>query len=270
MLPRSLLPLLLAGCVELPATTGTERTERLVSAVLDDTLLLRIRLPPGHGDDPDRRYPVVVQLDPTFGGLQEMAITTGLLSEGEAAGTLPETVVVGIDYADANQRFRDLQPPEEVDGAYASTGVDAFYAALEQEVIPHVDATLPVDPERRVLVGHSLGGMFGLYAAFRHAPPAPPLFAGIVSNDPFTPAALLAWEDLHAARSDSLPLRLYRANAAENGPLQQIAVDWVTARLEDRDYAGLVMQTETFPTDHGGILVPGTAAGLDFVLGGAL
>lgn len=211
---------------------------------------------------------MVYQLDPTFVGLRQMEITTSVLSEREALGAAPASIVVGVDYPDPFTRFRDYDPPKVFDPAYGGGGADRFYRVLRDEIVPHVDATLRTQGGARFLVGHSMGGRFALYATFRHAPPAPPLFAGVIAADPSYSEDLLTYERWHAARSTSLPLRLYRAVAVDNGPAHAIAHGFLNDRLASRNYEGLISAEEVFQTDHGGVIRPAYESGLRFILGG--
>ena len=51
--------------------------------------------------------------------------------------------------------------------AVTSGGADSFYQFVTQEVIPLVEADYPIDSANRTLMGHSWGGVFGLYSLFR-------------------------------------------------------------------------------------------------------
>lgn len=261
-----LLPTL--ACDELPPVTGERYDESLRSEVVGAEYILRIRTPPSYDEEPERRYPVVFQLDPTFAGLDQLEITAGIVSQDELRGEGPEAIVVGVDYPDPYDRFRDYEAPEELDPAFGGGGADRFHRALQEEIVPHVDATLRTVPEQRVLVGHSMGGFFALYAAFRHDPGESPLFAGVVANDPTYSQDLMTYERWHAERSQALPMRIYRAIARYNGPLQELSHRWMGERLAEREYEGLEAKAETFDTDHGGVVEPGYASGLRFVLGG--
>lgn len=46
-------------------------------------------------------------------------------------------------------------------------GADKFLAALEREIVPHVESALAVDGGRRTLWGHSYGGLFALFSLTR-------------------------------------------------------------------------------------------------------
>ncbi|WP_454016462.1 alpha/beta hydrolase [Azospirillum sp. Marseille-Q6669] len=103
-------------------------------------------------------------------------------------------VIVGIGYPidgpfDVLRRYRDLTPPTPPelippsrDGASVieTGGRDDFLAFVETQVIPSVEARLPIDRQRRTLFGHSLGGLFSLYVLYTKGD----LFQTYVAADP--------------------------------------------------------------------------------------
>jgi len=92
-----------------------------------------------------------------------------------AAGRIPPTSAVLVDHRDPqtgrNRRFHELLPDDE--------GRSPFADFVVGELLPWVEARLPVDPERRGILGTSLGGLFAAILSVGH----PRLFplAGIQS-----------------------------------------------------------------------------------------
>ncbi len=259
-----------SGCSESPPpATGTLSTQTIHSDAVGDDYLLRVRLPPGYDDDPATAYPLVVQLDPTFVGLQQYDITVGLVSQHAAAGDWPEAIVVGVDYDGPSQRQRDYLPPEPLDPAFGGEGADRFYTALRDELLPHLEDQYRIDPSARTLVGHSNGGIFVWYSILRHDPMlGEPLFSGAIALDNGYDQELFTLERWHSERSDSLPMQVYAARATHNGAVQEVTFDAMIERIDERGYEGLQLDTNTFETDHGGVILPGYEDGLDHVLGG--
>ncbi len=272
-LPLAGLALLLVlGCAEAPPpATGEELEEKLESAIVEDSYLLRVRLPPTY--DPASSYPLVVQLDPTFAGLQQYAITVGLISANGASGRWEEAIVVGVDYDDPSLRQRDYLPPDPAAPDFEGEGADLFYRVLKEEVLPTIEADYSVDPTRRYLLGHSNGGIFAWYAALRHDPADPtdpdPLFAGIVAADNGYPEGLFTYERWHDERAEDLPITLLATRATFNGAVQKITFEALVERLQDRDYPGLTLETRVLETDHGGAVLPSYEEGLELFLGGS-
>jgi predicted alpha/beta superfamily hydrolase len=151
---------------------GTE-VIRIHSEVVGQDYALYIALPFGYGIE-GQTYPAVYVLsgDDHFG---LTADTARLLRAGDEA---PDLIVVGIGYGpewnvhdlerNVKRYVNDLTPTSIT--TYAELGGAAkFLQFIGKELIPFVDANYQTDPEDRTIVGHSLGGLFGLYTLF-HAP----------------------------------------------------------------------------------------------------
>ncbi|MCA9720382.1 MAG: hypothetical protein KC468_37315, partial [Myxococcales bacterium] len=153
---RCSLVLMLSACGDAPLpATGEQQTERFTSAIVDDDYVLRVRLPPGYDAAASEGYPLIVQLDPTFAGLEQYAITVGLVSDYAGRGEWPEAIVVGVDYDNPYLRDRDYLPADPPDPAFAGEGADRFYRVLRDELLPTIESRYAVDPSRRYLLGHS-------------------------------------------------------------------------------------------------------------------
>ncbi len=125
------------------------------------------------GDAPKGGYPVVWLLDtPTTWAPMRHAI--------DEAGA-DDIAVVGIGWdneggVDQNLRRRDftlpalheVPPPHGSDDAWREDGnVEAFLEFLTGTVQPHYLETLPINPGRQTLAGHSLSGLCVLLALMR-------------------------------------------------------------------------------------------------------
>lgn len=139
---------------------------------------------------PPSGFPVIYILDgnSVFGTLRDEV-------RRESADTYQApAVIVAIGYPgdapwDDERRQYDLTPvpPPGVEplgpAGYAIPhvgGADIFLDFLEHEVLPMVEHDYPVDPGRRTLAGHSLGGLFVLHALFQR----PGLFHKYVAMSP--------------------------------------------------------------------------------------
>ena len=83
------------------------------------------------------------------------------------------------------------------------------------------ETTFASNPQRRILLGHSHGGSFVLYALFNEAP-ASRLFASYLASDSSIDCmsgTVFGWESAYAAANTALPVRLhvsYRRTLAGN------------------------------------------------------
>jgi predicted alpha/beta superfamily hydrolase len=100
---------------------------------------------------------------------------------------IPQHIIVGIDDAPKgkrNLRFRDLTPthdPNDHDPVAngGSGGGDAFLAFISTELMPYINHKYANDG-KNILFGHSLGGLFGMYALLKN----PQAFTGYLLADP--------------------------------------------------------------------------------------
>ena len=115
-------------------------------------------------------------------------------------------------------------------------GQAAFLQFIGTELVPFVEANFASDPQRRILLGHSHGGSFVIYALFNEVP-ARRLFASYLADDSSIDCmsgTVFGWESAYAAANTALPVRLhvsYAANAAGNVTLVQ--------QVQSRHYTGL-------------------------------
>ena len=148
---------------------------QLHSTVLGEARTLDVSLPAGYAADTGRRYPIVVVLDGEF----EFDIAASTARFYSGSSQLPPMIVVGVRNT---HRTRDLTPapiagfsPPEPDAG----GAERFLDFIGTELVPYLDRTYRTAP-LRVLVGHSLGGLFALHAIAHRVD----LFTGYVIMEP--------------------------------------------------------------------------------------
>jgi uncharacterized protein len=182
------------------ATVDGTRRHTIQSRVLGETRIVDITTPRGYDANPSARYPVVVTLDGEFEG--EVAAAIARFYGG--VGMLPGVIVVSVHNT---ARTRDLTPPAIPPFAPppgASGGADRFLSYLANEALPLVHRTYRTAP-MRVLIGHSLGGLFALHAIASR----PELFTGYVIMEPAT-----WWNDQAPVRAARAALALPNARRA--------------------------------------------------------
>lgn len=76
-------------------------------------------------------------------------------------------IVVGIRYYASDKRDVDYTPTGT---SYGGGGCLAFINFIKDELIPTIQASYNVDTSRskRIIIGHSFGGLFGTYAFTKH------------------------------------------------------------------------------------------------------
>ncbi|MGK9066441.1 alpha/beta hydrolase [Stutzerimonas chloritidismutans] len=142
-----------------------------------------------------------------------------------AQDSLRGAILVGIGYPsdtplDFERRAFDLSPPQEPErNVPPQGGQDLFLDFIEQRLMPAVDARFKVDQDQRSLVGHSFGGMFGIYALFTR----PALFQHVVAISPS-----LWWRDRYLLAHERDFTR--RAHAGELDLIHRSLTMWVGDR----------------------------------------
>lgn len=185
MIKRIVYLLMFAACNMLfaqePIVAGHSFT--MHSSILKEEREIAIQLPKNYNnsDFESGNYPVLYVLDGDFNFQYVAAI--------ERFGTkflyrpFPEMIVVGIKNTD---RTRDFTPSNTVvEGKngekrfVTSGGADNFIKFLEEELQPHINSKYRTNGYN-VLLGHSFGGLFSIYALLER----PGLFQSYIVIDP--------------------------------------------------------------------------------------
>src|SRR5258706_9648166 len=193
--------LVVLALVQADAGTPLEigRTYHIASRTLGETRVIDVSLPQSYGDDTTRRYPVLVVLD----GDYQQQIAAAIAQFYAATSQIPELIVVGVRNTN---RSRDMTPPLLPDFPLPpeiseAGGAESFLGFIGDELLPYIDRRYRTVP-LRVLVGHSLGGLFATYALSHR----PELFIGYVLLEPS-----LWWNRGHEVDQAKVTLREPRA-----------------------------------------------------------
>ena len=171
---------------EQPIAVATH--ESLHSKVLNEDRVVDVYVPPGYAKN-NERYPVLYLLDGNGHFLDTVGLTRFLARGGGLGSQIPELIIVSIVNTDRNRDLAPVPKPNLHDGVWTKRlvsetlptagGADKFLRFLTEELIPKVDGQYRTAPFR-VLFGHSLGGLFALYA-FKYRPD---VFRGFVVASP--------------------------------------------------------------------------------------
>jgi predicted alpha/beta superfamily hydrolase len=152
---------------------GAELPELVVnSKQLGEPVVLRVHLPREYGSRPDRSFPVFWVLDGPAQGAH-----TARAAEVLSRAAVTEPLIVVEVPSSSRGRRADLTPPWE--GGPADAQADRYFEFLRSEALPAMAQTYRVG-EEQVLVGHSLGGLFAIYALLAD----PLLFEGYFAFSP--------------------------------------------------------------------------------------
>lgn len=161
-----------------PVTLQNTVTHLMYSKELQQHYLIDVFLPSGYQPKESEfqfpKYSVIYVLNSRPNAV--MAATLRHVSE------MSREIIVGIDFADKDGHpmdsfaayTRDFTPTSDEDWTQASTAGSGGHARdflhfIDNEVKPFINKTYNVNRYNQTLVGHSFGGLFGLYVLFNHS-----------------------------------------------------------------------------------------------------
>ena len=223
-----------------------------------------VSLPASYETSPQRRYPVlyVTDADYAFPILRQIARRVNL--DGPE---VEEFILVGLSYSRGDSgtvsRNRDYTPtpngPRRASSMVHGQG-PAYQTYLKTQALPFVERSFRVDPARRILLGHSYGGLLGAQILFTD----PSLFHAYVLGSPsiwYDHRHIMGMEADYARTHRDLPADVFiyiggwevpgpdRRNTS--GPDMVADVHTMERILKSRAYPGLtVRSTVLADEDH--------------------
>jgi len=169
--------------------------------------------------------PVIYVLD---GNDHYLNIVTLLINSGEES--LPKMIVVGITH---NDRIQDLSPE----------GFNKFSSYIQEEIISFINDTYKTS-DHKILIGHSLGGLFTLSTFVKKTD----LFDNFISIDPYLLSYNLIPEYLALSKVDNFNFKSLYISIARTFPnelsLEQAINDNSKSTKMVREIVKLVRQID--------------------------
>ena len=216
-----------------------------------------VHLPASYGQDPSRRYPVLYVTDADYAFPIIRQLGRRLNGEGPR---IEEFILVGLSYAVGDDpvvsRTRDYTATRHDRTAKIENGgggSGAYQAYLKAEVLPFIDNRFQTAPDRRILLGHSYGGLLGAQVLLSD----PELFSAYVLGSPSLwhgKDAIFATEAAYAEANSDLPATVYmyigQFESIGDGPRYNRNHDMVAdnrrfeQRLKSRNYPSLKISND--------------------------
>src|SRR5215470_18268651 len=173
---------------------GSQTRKITSTAVPGQEYVLQISLPRNY-EKSNKKYPVLYLMDSQW----DFPLVTALYGEQYYDGFIPEIIIVGITWGGSHAnpdslRARDYTPTNQ-NSTRQSGGADKFLSFMKNELFPFIETNYRADPNERILMGCSLGGLFTLHALFTQ----PGMFSKYVAASP-----AYAWDSeiiYHAAKN---------------------------------------------------------------------
>lgn len=188
-------------------------------------------------------------------------------AELAATGQAPPLLLVGVGYGGSyrsprNLRGRDYTPTRLAGEPMETGGADAFHGFLAEELLPWIAARHPLAPVPPAILGHSLGALFVLHAAFQPRP----LFGRFLAGSPsiwWDERVLLTALRKTAPTPPPFPVRLFLSVGEDDSPSMTGDLTLLETQLASFPRPGLIHTVERFAGhDHYTALPTGFRQGL--------
>jgi predicted alpha/beta superfamily hydrolase len=215
---------------------------QIESKVLAETRTYVIHTPASYKIGKDA-YPVLVLQDAE----NNFAYTSAAVNLLSGNGRIPAMIVVGINNTDRTRDMTPSKPATDFGGTPwtgSAGGADKFLSFIADELLPTIDRNYRTRPYR-VLIGHSLGGLFAVYALMNR----PEVFKGYLIISPslwWDDQALVKTAQPYFAAHKDLRADLYMTMGSEGDTM--LGGAWkLSAVLEESKLADLRWQFKRSP-----------------------
>jgi predicted alpha/beta superfamily hydrolase len=249
-----------------PVTIPNTELRTIHSDLLGQDLALYIRLPVSYQGEPDSIYKVLFFIDAN----RNFPMVANIISIYDLQGEgCMDVLLVGIGYIVHDMaeygawRTRDLTPtnvPSQDSGLIHlvrssdlkmeihSGGAKNFLDCIMREIIPFVESNYRVSSTDRGLGGYSLGGLFTMYALFKH----PEAFNRYLAGSPslyYDNRVMFQYEDQYAVRHKNLKAKVFISAGSLEGETMTGNAWKMAEILKSRKYPGLQIEYKNFPDE---------------------
>jgi predicted alpha/beta superfamily hydrolase len=139
-----------------------------------------IQLPRSYKTSPNKKYPVIYTTDgpyvfPNVAGSTKLPMNIGVMKEA---------IIVGVSYSigsrGSSSRVRDYTPAKADSWKMETGNASNHLHFFKKDVFPFIESKYRTEPENRIFIGNSLGGLFGAYILLK----APDTFSSYILGSP--------------------------------------------------------------------------------------
>ena len=211
-------------------------------------------------------YPLTIYLPPGLAAIRNTVPVIYLLDGDSRIAAVRDIVeriqarVIVVGIGNEAMRGRDYVPANSC--TPGGGGEAAYLDFIRFQLAPSIETTFGGDPRRRILLGHSHGGSFVLYALFNEAPTTRHFAAYLASDASIDcmSGTVYGWEEDYAIVYPMLPARLhisYGANMANQA---------FSEKVQGRRYTDLAMAAKVYGGGHIGMIPEAFTDAIAFAL----
>jgi len=235
------------------------KLDSINSRILNQRRLIQVFTPRNYKPGSADKYDVLYVLD---GGNWNTGLIAQVQNFVEGQGYMPPTIIVSVLGIDRN---KDLTPTH-LESWKASGGADNFLGFMKNELIPYVNKTYPSNGDN-TLWGHSLGGLFVMYAMLNE----PTIFKSYIAVDPS-----LWWDKCYVPKMAASKLPTLAGlnttlfiSGREGEALKEMKIDTMDIVLKKMAPPNLSWKLIAYPDEtHSSIRLKSTYDGLKFTYAG--
>jgi len=234
------------------------RLDSIHSIILNQERLIQVFLPLDYKQGDGKKYDVLYVLD---GGNWNTGLVADVQHFVENEGLMPSTIIVSVMGIDRNVELTPTHLPDWK----GSGGGPSFLSYIKNELIPYINRNYPSDGDN-TLWGHSLGGMFVVYAMINE----PDLFKSYIAVDPS-----IWWDHSYVAKQAAAKLRgqiLQNSTlfiAGRESALSEMKTDTMEAVLKNAAPKNLNWKVQVYTGEsHSSLRFKATYDGLRFTYDG--
>ena len=234
------------------------KRDSLYSDILKEERVIEVLLPENYNPGSDEKYDVLYVLD----GEWSLKLISNIQQFVQGESYMPPTIIVAVHNTNRERDFT----PRQIAGKAAAGGADKFLAFFKTELIPHINKSYPSNGNN-ILYGHSLGGLFSMYALLTE----PDVFNSYLAVDPS-----FWWDDAHINKlaADKLSASLQSGKSLfiagrEGEGLKQMGIPSMDLLLKSQAPKDLNWKVAAYPDEHhGSVRLKGVYDGLKFFYDG--
>lgn len=269
-----LIVMLFSGCAQLTLRQADQQSFTIKSPQTGQSYEISVLLPVDY--DTQKTYPSVYLIDGHWHYLNVAADVQRYMEQDK----IEDIILIGIAYDGlapntlggfskiSELRIDDLTFPKNVDTASLGGKSFEFRAFLADNLVPVIENMYATNADRRTLMGHSLGGYFGIWEMLTFSDSS--LFTQIEAGSPalwWADGYLLEQEAAHKASAKALPFDLHTTMGDLESVTWNTFFDEFEARLEENKHPELRYVFERYPKGHTANAEEGFREGLKYFFG---
>jgi predicted alpha/beta superfamily hydrolase len=253
---------------EMPYSIPRSKIIKIEESTTGRVYPLYIQLPRSYKVSPDKKYPVIYTTD----GPYSFPIVAGATRFPMNTGSMEEAIIVSVSYSAGSKgstsRVRDYTLVKANDWKMETGNADGHLNFFKADIFAFIESKYRTNPENRIFIGNSLGGLFGAYILFK----APDTFSTYILGSPsvwFNDSYILQMEMQEVRSKTNVYLSVGSLETPEFGEREHmiLGTESLAKKINSQQNASISLKLVVIEGASHATAFPTTAIqGLDWVL----